>query len=776
MFNIRAVLHIKSAVYSSVCEKLQNTDIRATPYVDVGYIVNNITSDIMRLYSFTTTCQQLVTAPLLLVIFTIILISEIGVYSLGGIVVVVLLLMLTILIGKLISKATEAKLRFSGQRNAEVTFALSGIKSIKFNCWEDVMFQKINNLKNMENKAIFILNCLANLSNGLNNIIPTISGFITIVLYNSIESNKLSLAQVFFILSAFSTLSSPLKFFYYAYQGLEQVKVSTSRIQKLINLPDYVNDITDESLVIGNVEMINCSASYKEKKFHEEITKESLQSDQRLKKNFSYQMQIKGNSFYMFKLKEEDFLSVFSNIDIRFKPGSLTMIIGKVGSGKSSILRSLTNELHIIRGSIKLNGKIAYLPQESFLINDTVQNNITLGSRYCKEKFEKIIKLCELVPDLNSFKAGKFTEIGENGINISGGQKQRISIARALYIGADIFLIDDAFSALDGHVGKKIFNNVVIKELVNKGKTVIMTTHVLSFIEKAHSIIFLEKGKISCKGKYRDLIKINDFNTFIQSKSTESKQNEKSDQNLSSKDEFFGSQTDTFDEFNSESKLDDETNESLSDAFNENAKKEKSKVSIEEIDLDSKQIENKNIKAGKIIKTEPKEIGNVGLKTFWKYFTSGGTVFFIMVLVFFMLVSASSVFSEYWISAWTSDLFNLSNAKYIGIYGGILGFMFVVNIITGVFFGWYAVKVGFQLFSDLLRRIIKKPMAFFDTTPVGQLLNLMGKDSDYVDTFLANYTSLILDGTMRLVGIFVLIGIANFFLIPITISKLYNKI
>ena len=155
---------------------------------------------------------------------------------------------------------------------------------------------------------------------------------------------------------------------------------------------------------------------------------------------------------------------------------------------------------------------------------------------------------------------------------------------------------------------------------------------------------------------------------------------------------------------------------------------------------------------------------------FIQYFTSGGIFFFVGILFLFVLVTSTSIFSEYWISVWATNKFNLPQNTYINIYEGILGFMLLINLLKGVFFGWFILSIGFALFNDLLKRIIKKPMTFFDVTPIGQLLNVTGKDSDFVDTFLAEYTGSVIDGFTRIFGIFILAGIANYFLIPIVIG------
>lgn len=127
-------------------------------------------------------------------------------------------------------------------------------------------------------------------------------------------------------------------------------------------------------------------------------------------------------------------------------------------------------------------------------MNATIQENITFGFHFDEEKYQKILSLCELNADISTFPGKDQTEIGERGIILSGGQKQRISIARALYADSDIYLIDDCLSALDAHVGKKIFENVLKGYL--KQKTVIFVTHALHYLPNTDSIVVMKNGKI----------------------------------------------------------------------------------------------------------------------------------------------------------------------------------------------------------------------------------------------------------------------------------------
>ena len=141
-------------------------------------------------------------------------------------------------------------------------------------------------------------------------------------------------------------------------------------------------------------------------------------------------------------------------------------------------MSGILGEMYKFSGRLNVNGSIAYVPQQAWIQNDSVKNNILFGSKFDTELYARILSACALRNDLSILPAGDETEIGEKGINLSGGQKQRISLARSLYSKADLYLLDDPLSAVDSHVAKHIFNYVIS----NKGL----------LKEKVHRIIYFQ--------------------------------------------------------------------------------------------------------------------------------------------------------------------------------------------------------------------------------------------------------------------------------------------
>jgi ABC-type multidrug transport system fused ATPase/permease subunit len=131
--------------------------------------------------------------------------------------------------------------------------------------------------------------------------------------------------------------------------------------------------------------------------------------------------------------------------------------------------------MHKFSGSINMNGSVAYVPQQAWIQNATLKNNILFEKKLDEKFYAKVLDACALKTDLTILPAGDATEIGEKGINLSGGQKQRVSLARAVYSNADIFMLDDPLSAVDAHVGKHIFDQVVGPNGILRNKVSLVT-------------------------------------------------------------------------------------------------------------------------------------------------------------------------------------------------------------------------------------------------------------------------------------------------------------
>lgn len=193
-----------------------------------------------------------------------------------------------------------------------------------------------------------------------------------------------------------------------------------------------------------------------------------------------------------------------SNISAHVAPSSLMAVIGEVGCGKSSFIMSVLAEIPKLSGSVKTNGSIAYVPQQAWILNATIRENIIFGKPFDQRRYEEVLEACCLKTDMEILEKGDMTYIGDRGINLSGGQKQRVSLARALYFDADIYLLDDPLSAVDAHVGKALFHGCINGKM--KGKTRIFVTNQTQYVPHCDDVILMVKGEVSVSGKVSEVL------------------------------------------------------------------------------------------------------------------------------------------------------------------------------------------------------------------------------------------------------------------------------
>ncbi|XP_055301236.1 ATP-binding cassette sub-family C member Sur isoform X3 [Sitodiplosis mosellana] len=212
--------------------------------------------------------------------------------------------------------------------------------------------------------------------------------------------------------------------------------------------------------------------------------------------------------------------------------GKLTVIVGKSGSGKTSLLAAILKEMRLVSGELIWNkyATIAYVQQTPWLMKTTIRENILFGEAYRPRRYEKVLVSCALKEDLRCLPDGDLTEIGTNSINLSGGQKSRIAIARALYSSANVVIMDDPLSSLDNEVSKWIFDNSIKNMLLKHQRTVILVTQKTNLVHHSDYIISMENNSIRAKGTYR-VIESKDYELIQEWNSIIAKENAK-DENV----------------------------------------------------------------------------------------------------------------------------------------------------------------------------------------------------------------------------------------------------
>uniref|UniRef100_A0A1I7UPW6 ABC transporter domain-containing protein n=1 Tax=Caenorhabditis tropicalis TaxID=1561998 RepID=A0A1I7UPW6_9PELO len=454
--------------------------------------------------------------------------------------------------------------------------------------------------------------------------------------------------------------------------------------------------------------------------------------------------------------KDED--KSLHDINFDIKRGQLVAIVGRVGSGKSSLLHALLGEMNKLSGSIQVNGSVAYVPQQAWIQNLSLRNNILFNKPYDQKLYQQVIENCALVQDLESLPAEDRTEIGEKGINLSGGQKQRVSLARAVYQNAEIVLLDDPLSAVDSHVGKHIFENVISSATgCLATKTRVLVTHGLTYLKHCDQVIVLKDGTISEMGTYQELMNSNGaFAEFLEEfLLEESKHRGRSisfgedskevDEILRDLDQVSPAIRQRIQSQMSQEidKSDEKNAEIIRNGHNKSEQPAHSPIgnNEEKEALLGPKIKEKTPEPPKQAKTqliekETVETGKVKFEIYMSYFRSIGIPIAVLFFLVYVASSILGVFSNLYLARWSDDAKRIALAGNVstsetqvrlGIYA-MLGMGQATSVCAAsVIMALGMVRASRLLHAGLLKNIMSSPMAFFDVTPLGRILNRFGK-------------------------------------------------
>ncbi|KAF6122854.1 ATP binding cassette subfamily C member 1 [Phyllostomus discolor] len=415
-----------------------------------------------------------------------------------------------------------------------------------------------------------------------------------------------------------------------------------------------------------------------------------------------------------------------------------------------------------LEGHVAIKGSVAYVPQQAWIQNHSLRENILFGRQLQERYYKAVIEACALLPDLEILPSGDRTEIGEKGVNLSGGQKQRVSLARAVYCDSDVYLFDDPLSAVDAHVGKHIFENVIGPKGMLKNKTRLLVTHGISYLPQVDVIIVMSGGKISEMGSYQELLAQDGaFAEFLRTYSSTEQEQTEQDDGLAGMSGP-GKETRQM-----------ENGMVVTDAAGKQVQRQLSNSSSYSGDVSRHHNSTAELqKAGanvedtwKLMEADKAQTGQVKLSVYWEYMKAIGLFISFLSIFLFLCNHVAALASNYWLSLWTDDPIVNGTQEHTKVRLSVYGALGISQGI-GVFGYSMALSIGGiiasrRLHLDLLHNVLRSPMSFFERTPSGNLVNRFSKEMDTVDSMIPQVIKMFMGSMFNVIGACIIILLAT---------------
>ena len=728
-------LRIKTSLISAIYRKSLKLSSGAKKVMTVGETTNLMALDAQRFMDVVPYLNMAWTSPVGIILCMYFLWGILGPSSLAGLAVMVLMIPLNGVAAAKMKKYQISMMKEKDKRVKLMDEILNGMKVLKLYAWEPSFAEHVLGIRSKEIKYLkdaALLNAFTTFLWTCAPVLVALSSFAVFVMVS--EDNVLDAQTAFVSLTYFNMLRIPLNFLPSLIVYLVQVNVSLKRINNFMNA---------EELDPTNVTH--------DKEFNSPI--------------------VASNASFTWDSEEKPILQ---NVSCRVEDGSLTAVVGAVGSGKSSLLAAFLGDMKRTRGLVNVLGKIAYVPQQAWIQNSTLRGNITFGKRYNKDLYNRVVESCALAPDLEMLPGGDQTEIGEKGINLSGGQKQRISMARSVYNNGSLYLLDDPLSAVDAHVGKHIFERVIGPRGLLRNKTRVLVTHGVSFLPEVDNILVMKDGTITESGSYEELLaQKGAFADFLVQYLSEKKEEELDPETESELEEIQKNLEKHLGKKNVERQL---SRSKTATAISDLAKHRVTRSRVMSVGEEEDQV----TRVGQnLIETEKAEVGGVSWRVYSYYAKSVGYSSTLLSMIFLFAFQGFQVAGNIWLSRWSDDPLastqDSTRDMYLGVYGALGLGQGLCIMIGSLMLAIFTLNAAFKLHSTLLMRIMRSPMSFFETTPLGRILNRFSKDVDIVDTMIPMNIRLLFNMLMSVLGTVVVIvfAIPLFIVVIIPVALVY---
>ncbi|KZV93776.1 ABC transporter [Exidia glandulosa HHB12029] len=711
---------LRGGLITAIYERSLKLSARARLTLTTGRLVNHISTDVSRIDFACGFAHMSWSSVIQMIVCLIILITNMGPSAIAGFALFIILTPLQTYAMKALFKIRFKSMAWTDKRVKLLQELLGGIRILKLFAWEVPFLKRIAEFRGKETGYIRELLILRSINNAVAFSMPVFAAVVAFLTY-SLTGHDLDPAIIFSSLSLFNLLRLPLMFLPVSLSAIADAANAVSRLQDV-----FTAELLEDSHIVNTeqeaaIEIVDAN-----------FTWDGLPPDETEKKGKGKKGKAPTKSSTasgaatpaaeqeVFKLRD---------VNMSIPRGKLVAVVGSVGSGKSSLLQGIIGEMRLTSGSVTFGGTVAYCSQQAWVQNATIRENILFGKPFDETRYWQAIRDSCLESDLSILPHGDLTEVGEKGISLSGGQKQRLGICRAIYADSEIQLFDDPLSALDAHVGKQVFQNVLQSAL--SGKTRVLVTHALHFLPHVDLIYTMVDGRIAERGTYAELTAREEgaFAKFIK-------------------------------EFGAKEEEEESEGEKAAEAAKEPAGAGK--------------MQKKYEAGAKQNQAEERTTGSVSGAVYADYFRAGqGKVILPLLVLAVLFWQGASVMSNYWLVYWQERKFDLPQGGYIGIYaalgvGQAVGFFFV-----GSLFAFFTYFASIALHRRAVEKILHAPMSFFDTTPLGRIMNRFSKDVDTIDNMLGEALRMFLATFANIIGAVVLVSIVlPWFLIAMAVVSI----
>ncbi|KZS88201.1 P-loop containing nucleoside triphosphate hydrolase protein [Sistotremastrum niveocremeum HHB9708] len=688
----------------------QSLDTDEDAPADLGKVVNIMQGDAYAVSHRFWEFANLFGAPVRLVLALIFLYQILGWSAFVGAAVLLVACGLSYPLAQWNIKITRTQWRLKDARMNAINELFQNIRFLKYYGWETRWAINIEKKREAELAWRVKENIVDTIISFMWTWVPSAVALVAFVSYTVIARQPLTVSKAFTSLALFAQLQEPMRSLPDQIFALLHAYVSMQRIQK------YMQEEEVESWVSS--------------------LKRTVHSD---KDKVGFEDAVVG---WHAKSDVADGSPEFQlNLTVEF-PKGLTLVSGGTGSGKTALLRALLGEMRLVTGSIHLqksNHAVAYCAQHPFLEHATIRENIVFGSPrgFDQERYDAVLAACALLQDLRIFEAGDKTEIGDRGVTLSGGQKARVALARAFYSEAQTLLLDDPLAAVDIHTAQHIYENALCGDLAT-GRTIILVTHHVDLcLPRASYLVEMERGRISRQGWVAEMRRTGDLQAFVTNQERDPEKSE--DTQLETEDPQHN-------------------------------------VAEHEVD-------------GRITKAESRAEGRVSLSTYLLYIRAAGWPAWILSFILVLLIRGMAFGEQFFLAKWGEAYEQMvTGIRYLRMtvlvsQAGvnlpspnkdvspwlllylIISLSSALMLLLYIALGYYAsLRASRTLFMRMLTRLTRAPVSFFDTTPLGRVLNRFTTDIGTIDGAIQGSARAALSGAVNfLVSFGVIIALLPLF-------------